>query len=264
MNLTDVALDSDSMISKKKNLIEFNSIWKSYGSLSVLSNVSFGVETGSSVAIIGESGSGKTTLLKILCGLVEADQGEVLFNQKSILDHMSEFKKRFGYVTQRATLLPHLTIRKNIQLPAYIHKNTKDLKNRTLALMDILQMNPDDILNKYPFQLSGGQKQRVVIARALINDPDLLIMDEPFSALDSITKNEVYEQFLQIKAHINKTILMVTHDFHEAELMSDKVIILHKSKIAQEGPLSEIRQNPSSKYVKNFIESQNWRMDHED
>ncbi len=249
---------------KKTNLIEFASIWKSYGSLNVLSDVSFGIETGSSVAIIGESGSGKTTLLKILCGLIEADQGEVFFKSKSIFGQMSEFKRHFGYVTQRATLLPHLTVKKNIELPAHIHKNTKALKQRTLALMDMLQMDPKDILNKYPFQLSGGQKQRVVIARALINDPDLLIMDEPFSALDSITKNEVYEQFLQIKAHINKTTLLVTHDFHEAELMSDKVVILHKSKVAQEGPFAEIRQNPSSKYVKNFIESQSWRVDDED
>lgn len=250
--------------SKKNNLIEFDSIRKSYGHLNVLTDVSFGVEKGSSVAIIGESGSGKTTLLKILCGLVEADQGEVFFKNESIFSQMAEFKKHFGYVTQRPTLLPHLTIKKNIQLPAYIHKNTHDLQKRTLELMDMLQMNPKDILNKYPFQLSGGQKQRVVIARALINNPDLLIMDEPFSALDSITKNEVYEQFLQIKSHINKTILLVTHDFYEAELMSDKVVILHKSKIVQEGSFAEIRQNPNSKYVKNFIESQNWRVDNED
>lgn len=241
------------------NLIEFKSICKSYGSLEVLSQISFNVETGSAVAIIGESGSGKTTLLKILCGLIEADSGEVLFKGRSILSQMSAFKKHFGYVTQRATLLPHMTIRKNIQLPAYIHKNTKDIKKRTLDLLDMLQMDASDVLNKYPHQLSGGQKQRVVIARALINDPDLLIMDEPFSALDSITKNEVYEQFLEIKAHINKTVLIVTHDFHEAELMSNKVVILHNAKIAQEGAFADIKENPKTDYVKNFIESQSWR-----
>lgn len=243
------------------DLIKFQSIGKSYGDLQVLQDINFNIETGSAVAIIGESGSGKTTLLKILCGLVQADEGYVFFKGQPILNQMSEFRKHFGYVTQRATLLPHLTVRKNIQLPAQIHKNTKNLKQRTLDLMNILQMDPDDILDKYPFQLSGGQKQRVVIARALINNPDLLIMDEPFSALDSITKNEVYDQFLYIKSQINKTILLVTHDFHEAELFSDKVVILHKSTIAQTGSFAEIKDNPKTKYVKNFIESQNWRLE---
>lgn len=242
------------------NLISFESIHKSYGNFNVLTDISFNIQTSDSIAIIGESGSGKTTLLKILCGLVSADSGDVKFHGHSALNQIKDFKSKFGYVTQRATLLPHLTIKKNIQLPAHIHKNTKNLKQRTFDLMDMLQMD-NDLLEKYPYQLSGGQKQRVVIARALINNPELLIMDEPFSALDSITKNEIYDQFLKLKDYINKTILLVTHDFYEAELIANKIVILHNSKIAQIGSFDEIRQNPNSDYVKNFIQSQNWRIE---
>lgn len=242
------------------SLIEFKSIYKSFADLEVLKNINFDVKTGESIAIIGESGSGKTTLLKILCGLLSQDSGYIYFKNQPIVERLKEFKKNFGYVTQRATLLPHLTIRKNIQLPAQIQKNTTNLKQRTLDLMDMLQMDPTDILDKYPFQLSGGQKQRVVIARALINDPDLLIMDEPFSALDSVTKNEIYNQFLEIEEKIKKTVLLVTHDFHEAELISDRIVILHNAQIAQIGTFDEIKNNPKSEYVKTFIESQSWRV----
>lgn len=248
------------MLEKKSSLIKFDSISKSFNNKSVLNDIHLEIDAGDSVAIIGESGSGKTTLLKILCGLVQPDSGNVYYKQELIKFNLKDFKKSFGYVTQKASLLPHLTVRKNIELPARIHKNTKNLKQRILDLMSMLQMDPGDLLDKYPYQLSGGQKQRVVIARALINDPDLLIMDEPFSALDSVTKNEIYDQFTEIEEKIKKTIFLVTHDFREAELIADKIIILHNTQIAQIGTFEEIKNNPASDYVKEFIGSQSWRM----
>lgn len=209
--------------------------------------------------LVGESGCGKTTLLKTLCQLLPYHNGEIkIYNQELKNIPSRIYKKSIGYVIQKAGLLPHFNIRKNIQLPARIHKLNDQINQRTHKLLEFLNLE-SSLLDKYPHQISGGEKQRVSIARALINDPKILFMDEPFGALDPLTKKRIYKDFLSLKRFLNKTIIIVSHDMNEAAILADRIAVLKEGRFECIGTYEDLNHQTHNPYVQEFMKE--WRFD---
>ncbi len=210
------------------------------------------VKPSETIVLLGPSGCGKTTLLKLINRLIEPDSGTIEINGKSNQSIKKyTLRRNIGYVIQDVGLLPHLSIEKNISLVSRIDSNSLS-SDRLNELMELTGLS-GDLLAKKPSQLSGGQQQRVGIARALANDPDLILMDEPFSALDNITRNELQDDFLNIPLLKDKTIVMVTHDVQEAFKLGDKIALLDQGIIQQFGTPAEILSNPSNDFVNSFL-----------
>lgn len=218
----------------------------------MLKGVSLEVQPSETIVLLGPSGCGKTTLLKLINRLIEPDSGVIDIagkTTKSIEDHI--LRRNIGYVIQDVGLLPHLTVKQNIEL---VNKIDQKLLSPTklMELMELIGLS-NDILSKYPLQLSGGQQQRVGVARALANDPDLILMDEPFSALDNITRNELQGDFLRIPLLKQKTIVMVTHDVQEAFKLGDRIALLSGGEIQQIGTATELLSQPANEFVSTFL-----------
>ncbi|WP_334159798.1 ABC transporter ATP-binding protein, partial [Muricomes intestini] len=198
-------------------MIQFEGITKSYKARQVLSDISFEVDKGSLVTIIGESGCGKTTLLKMVNRLVKPTSGVIRIEGKDIqeMDEV-ELRRNIGYVIQQTGLFPHMTVRENIELIPKLQKTKPiDLAKNTKRLMEMVGLDSEEYLDRYPTELSGGQQQRVGVARAFATDPDVILMDEPFSALDPITRSDLQDELLQLQSKLKKTIVFVTHDMDE-------------------------------------------------
>ncbi len=196
-------------------------------------------------------------MLKTLCQLIKQKSGDIFLSGKNINElNPIEYKKKFGYVIQKAGLLPHLTVLENVELPSRIHGNTDDLKSKVVSLFDSLNLDFEELKNRFPNQISGGQKQRVSIARALINDPELLFMDEPFGALDPLTKKSIYKDFLNIKSLSDKTVIIVSHDMIEASILSDRIVVLKDGSFEQIGAYDDLKLNPKTEYIKTYL--QDW------
>lgn len=210
------------------------------------------MQPSETIVLLGPSGCGKTTLLKLINRLIEPDSGTIEIegdSNQSMETHL--LRRNIGYVIQDVGLLPHLTIEQNIALVNRI--DNKVLSSEKLnELMDLTGL-PNDLLTKYPIQLSGGQQQRVGIARALANDPDLILMDEPFSALDNITRNQLQDDFLNIQLLKDKTIVLVTHDVQEAFKLADKIALLDNGRLQQFGTPVDLLTRPENEFVKSFI-----------
>ena len=222
-----------------------------------VSGVSFKINQGEIACIIGTSGCGKTTTLKMINRLVEPTRGNVLVNGQDFrsVDAVA-WRRAIGYVVQKAGLLPHLTIAQNISLLSKIIKRpVAAIKARVVELMEMIQLSYEEYAHLYPVQLSGGQQQRVGIARALMEDPSVLLMDEPFGALDPITRRDLHGSFLDLNQKLNKTILMVTHDIEEAFFLSSKVIVMDQGKVIQIGSPRELQDNPKNQFVRDLIAS---------
>ena len=207
------------------------------------------------LCIIGASGSGKSTLLRILNRLYEPDSGKIEISGSDIRDSSPTLlRRKIGYVLQQPGLFPHWTVAKNIGLVPRLNKWSKaEVSNRVSELMELVQMPPEIYKNRYPAELSGGQQQRVGIARALAARSKLILFDEPFSALDPITRGELQEEVKRLKETLNLTGIFVTHDVREAFLLGDLVLILNEGKLVQIGTPDEIKRNPANDYVKKFI-----------
>jgi len=216
-------------------LIKFENISKKFKNTTVLSDVSFEIEKGKLVAIIGESGCGKTTTLKMINGLITPTSGKIYINNEDIsTKNVIDLRRNMGYVIQQTGLFPHMTIRENIELiPKVQNKNPEDITQQTYNLMDMVGLDCDKFLNRYPVELSGGQQQRVGVARAFATNPDIILMDEPFSALDPITRSSLQDELVNLQSKLKKTIIFVTHDMDEAIKISDKMCIMDKGKIIQ-------------------------------
>jgi len=226
--------------------------------LKAVDKVSFILEKGEIGCIIGTSGCGKTTTLKMINRLVEPSEGKIWVEDKEChsQDPVS-WRRKIGYVIQKAGLLPHLTVKQNISLLSDILKRDKSfISNRVEELMEIINMPFHEFKDRFPAELSGGQQQRVGIARALMEDPPILLMDEPFGALDPITRNSLHSEFYGLNQKLQKTILVVTHDLEEAWKLGDKVILMHEGKIVQMGIKKDFYDNPASKFVEDFIQGQ--------
>ncbi|MBE6061783.1 MAG: ATP-binding cassette domain-containing protein [Clostridium sulfidigenes] len=236
-------------------MIKFENISKKFKNTTVLSDVSFEIEKGKLVAIIGESGCGKTTTLKMINGLITPTSGKIYINNEDIsTKNVIDLRRNMGYVIQQTGLFPHMTIRENIELiPKVQNKNPEDIKQQTYNLMDMVGLDCDKFLNRYPVELSGGQQQRVGVARAFATNPDIILMDEPFSALDPITRSSLQDELVNLQSKLKKTIIFVTHDMDEAIKISDKMCIMDKGKIIQYDTPENILKNPVNDFVSQFV-----------
>ena len=208
-------------------ILEIRGLSCSLGGRPVLRSVSLSVAEGETVILLGRSGSGKTTLLKSVLGLVPVESGEILFDGKPVTEWpIVELRRKMGYVVQDSGLFPHWTIERNIGLPAVLAGQPPDaIARRVAELLEAVGLDPREFRGRYPRQLSGGQKQRVAIARALAADPPLLLMDEPFAALDPITRFDLQRQFLDLRGRLGKAALFVTHDVREALMMATRIAL---------------------------------------
>ena len=236
--------------------IEFKNIKKAYGSQVILENFDFSVEKGDFVTIIGSSGSGKTTVLKMANGLVKADAGDIFINGENIRDKdMIELRRNIGYAIQGSVLFPHMTVEQNISyVPNLLNKKDKKRTREALGKwMEIVGLE-EELKERYPAELSGGQQQRVGIARALAASPDILLMDEPFGAVDEITRGQLQNELQRIYAQTHITILFVTHDISEALKLGTKVLGMDQGKIQQYDVPEQILRSPATEFVKQLVE----------
>lgn len=239
-------------------MIKVNALRKDFGDFQAVKGISFEVEAGETLVILGTSGSGKTTTLKMLNRLIEPSGGEILIEGKSIYEQDLQLLRRsMGYVIQRIGLFPHYTIAENI---AIVPRLLNWAKDKTLhlsrELMTQLKLDPNQYLDAYPHELSGGQQQRVGLARALITDPRIVLMDEPFGALDPITRREIRDEFKNLERLRSKTIVMVTHDVAEAFELGDRVMVMDQGEIVQVGTPLDLLMKPANDFIKSFLHGQ--------
>jgi osmoprotectant transport system ATP-binding protein len=243
-------------------MITLQNVVKRFGKTIAVDGISFEVHEGENVVLLGTSGCGKTTTLRMINRLTEVSSGEIHVAGKNIKDvSPEELRRNIGYVLQHNGLFPHYTIAENIAIVPELLKWTKiKIKKRTQELLEQLNL-PAEYLSLYPQQLSGGQQQRVGLARALAADPPLLLMDEPFGALDAITRNNITKEFSRLEVLKNKTIVLVTHDIREAFEMGDKILLMDKGKIVQAGKSTELLFNPENKFVTEFFDAQRMQLE---
>jgi osmoprotectant transport system ATP-binding protein len=247
----------------RRKMIVVKNITKTFGAHKAVDNVSFTVNEGENIVFLGTSGCGKTTLLKMINRLLDPDSGEIWINGHRIVDQRPEdLRKKIGYVFQNTGLFPHYTIEENIgTVPRLLGWDKAKKAARVSDLMEKLQLSPDQYRSAYPHELSGGQQQRVGIARALAAYPPVLLMDEPFGALDPITRASVRKDFKQLDELRSKTIVLVTHDVQEAFELADRIVLLDKGKIVQQGTPDELLFEPAGDYVRNFFEEQRFQLE---
>ncbi len=239
--------------------VEFQSINKRFpkANYAAVSEVSLAVDEGEIVTILGTSGCGKTTLLKMVNRLYEPDSGQIRFFGEPItqLDPV-QLRRRIGYVIQQVGLFPHMTIAENIAtVPKILGWSKPQIDARVSELLALVELEPSEFKPRYPAQLSGGQQQRVGLARALAADPELLLMDEPFGAIDAITRINLQNELLRIQAKFHKTILFVTHDIGEAFKLGNRILIMDQGRVQQFAAPTEIRANPANEFVTRLVNS---------
>ncbi|MDE6608063.1 MAG: ABC transporter ATP-binding protein [Lachnospiraceae bacterium] len=236
-------------------IIEIRNCTAVYGENEVLDQVSLTVEKGEFIVIIGPSGCGKTTLLKMINGLVVPTKGEVLVKGERLTEcNLAAMRRSIGYAVQGAKLFPHMTVENNIcYVPCLERKMSKEEK-RALAgkMLEMVEL-PDELAVRFPRQLSGGQKQRVGIARAMASNPDILLMDEPFGAVDEITRRSLQEELLSLQNRTGITVVFITHDIGEAFRLGSRILIMKEGGIWQEGTKKELLENPKDTFVKQLI-----------
>ncbi len=237
-------------------MIRFEEISKVYpGKVKAVSGISLDVSAGETLVLLGTSGSGKTTLLKMVNRLIEPSGGRILIEQQDIMDYNPvELRRRIGYAIQHIGLFPHMTVAENIAVvPQLLKWSRKNILQQTEKLLSMTGLAPDEFKDRYPFQLSGGQRQRVGVARALAADPVIVLMDEPFGALDPLTRESLQDEFIELEADIKKTILFVTHDVFEAVKMGDRVALIDNGILQQLSTPSELIENPANEFVSSFL-----------
>ena len=213
------------------------------------------VEKARIVCLVGPSGCGKTTTLKMINRLVEPSEGTIQINGvKSDQIHPVQWRRKIGYVIQKIGLFPHLTVMQNISLLSRVLKrDQKNIEKRVYEFLNLVGLDPKQYASRYPIELSGGQRQRVGIARALMEDPPLLLMDEPFGSLDSMTASALRREFKKLNQMLKKTIIMVTHNLSEAFEMGDEVVLMQKGSIVQKGSWENFKNSPANSFVKDFF-----------
>ncbi|MBD2579242.1 sulfate/molybdate ABC transporter ATP-binding protein [Oscillatoria sp. FACHB-1406] len=224
---------------------------KNFGSFQALDNVSLKVKEGSLVALLGPSGSGKSTLLRAIAGLESPDRGTILINGRDT-NGLDVRRRNIGFVFQHYALFKHLTVRQNIAFGLEIHKKTGPyVKQRVEELLELIQLQ--GLGNRYPAQLSGGQRQRVALARALAVQPQVLLLDEPFGALDAKVRKELRAWLRKLHDEVHVTSVFVTHDQEEAMEVADELVVMNKGRIEQVGTPAEIYENPATPFVMSFV-----------
>ncbi|MEK6709673.1 MAG: ATP-binding cassette domain-containing protein [Nitrospinota bacterium] len=238
-------------------MLEIQNVAKQFGSLTALRPTSLQIPAGKTVALIGPSGCGKSTLLRAMLGLVRPDAGEVLFDGQPIqAGNMLEARRRMGYVIQSGGLFPHLNVYDNITFMArYLGWPPHQIGQRVEALLELTKF-PRTGLMRYPVQVSGGQRQRVSLMRALMLDPTVLLLDEPFGALDPLIRSELQKDLKEIFARLGKSVVIVTHDIGEAGFLADLIFLMRDGAIVQGGTLEDLVYRPQDPFVTQFINAQ--------
>lgn len=235
-------------------MITVESVSKSFNGKIAVDHISFQANDQEILVLLGTSGCGKTTTLKMINRLIEADSGNILINGKNIRDQKAEeLRMGIGFVMQHSGLFPHYTIQQNIAVvPELLKWDKKKTAARTHELLEKLHLS-EEVLSRFPNELSGGQQQRVGIARALIADTPVLLMDEPFGALDNITKADIHSEFKSLEELKNKTIILVTHDVQEAFELGHRICLMDQGKIVQTGTPKEMLYQPANNFVRDFF-----------
>lgn len=239
-------------------MILFEEVSKVYGNGShAVRDISFGVKTGEVLVLLGTSGSGKTTTMKMVNRLIEPSTGRISIDGQDIIERDPvELRLEIGYAIQQVGLFPHMTIEENIDVvPNLLGWSQPKRKSRIDDLLNMVRLDPAEFKHRYPGQLSGGQRQRVGVARALAGDPPIVLMDEPFGALDPLTRDELQKEFRQLQERLRKTVIFVTHDIFEAFELGDRIAILEQGRLAQIGTPEELIHSPASEFVTRFISS---------
>lgn len=239
-------------------MIEFQNVSKRYGNKVAVDDVSFNIDEGEFFVLIGPSGCGKTTTLKMINRLIPLSEGYIYFNNQPISDYpVYEMRWDIGYVLQQIALFPHMTVKENIaQVPQMKKWKEKDIDARVDELLEMVNMDPEQYKMRKPDELSGGQRQRIGVVRALAADPPVILMDEPFSALDPISREKLQEDLLDLQSKIKKTIVFVTHDIHEAMKLGDRICLLNDGHIEQIGTPQSFIDAPKNDFVRQFMGDQ--------
>ena len=237
-------------------MIRLQRVRKTYdGQKNIVDDLDFEIRKGELVVLVGESGCGKTTTMKMINRLIEPDGGDIFIDGQNIKSfNKNELRRNIGYVIQDIGLFPHLTVKKNVSVVPLLCKKDKAEVNRAVEdLLRLVNLPPEEYADRYPGELSGGQQQRVGFARALANDPDIILMDEPFSALDPITREQLQNELLSLQEELHKTIVFVTHDIDEAIKLGDRIAVMSEGRIIQFDTPEEILKNPVNSFVESFV-----------
>ena len=238
-------------------MIKLTRVFKTFdgGRSYAVKDLSLNVDRGETLVLLGSSGCGKTTTLKMVNRLIEPTKGIIEVSGKNVLDYNAvSLRRQIGYVFQGIGLFPHMTIEQNVEIvPRLLGWSTRSRRERIEELLDLVGLSAGSFAQRFPDELSGGQQQRVGVARALAANPAYLLMDEPFGALDALTRETLQQELLTLKNQLEKTIVFVTHDLHEAMLLGDRIAILHDGGLEQIGTKEDILNTPATQFVKDLF-----------
>ncbi len=242
------------MVSLTEYCVEYIDVEKSFRDQVVIDGISVGIRAGITTALVGESGSGKSTLLQLANGLLQPDTGRVEVFQQSIdYEDLAKLRRRMGYAVQGAGLFPHMTVFENVTIVARLAGRVKtQIEERFEHVLSLLEL-PREFVDRYPHSLSGGQQQRVSLCRAMMMDPPLLLLDEPFSALDPITRSLIHDEFLRLQEVEPRSVIIVTHDMREAEKLAQLLIVLKEGILVVEGSPADIESGGHGDYVDSLL-----------
>lgn len=233
-------------------MIEFKNVYKSYdGGKEVLKDINLECEKGKITVFIGPSGCGKTTTMKLINRLIDPTKGKIMIDGEDISEiNAVELRRKIGYVIQHIGLFPHLTIAENVSVvPQLLKWDKGKTEARVDELLDMVGLEPQTFRNRYPNELSGGQQQRIGVIRAMAAEPSIILMDEPFSALDPISREQLQEELIRLQKEIQKSIVFVTHDMDEALKIADKIVLMKDGMVVQQGSPEEVLRHPANEFV---------------
>jgi osmoprotectant transport system ATP-binding protein len=238
-----------------EKMIELIGVEKRYNGTHAVREVSLEVAAGETLVLLGSSGCGKTTILKMINRLIEPTSGVIKINGEDIRGQDPiEVRRSMGYAIQGIGLFPHMSIGENVSVVLRLKGVPEEKRNSRMSeVLDLVGLDPDVFAPRYPDELSGGQQQRAGVARALAADPSILLMDEPFGALDAVTRDALQQEFLKLKKKLGKTTVFVTHDIFEAFILADRIAVLHEGELQQIGTTEEIIASPKTEFVKNLL-----------
>jgi osmoprotectant transport system ATP-binding protein len=238
-------------------LVHFRAVSKVFGNDVAVSDVNLEIPRGQITALIGPSGCGKSTILRLIVGLLTPDTGEIQFDGDQIAPGtIMKIRRRLGYVIQDGGLFPHLTARRNLALQSNLFGKNRDEIEKRIAELCALTKFPNNGLGRYPLELSGGQRQRVSLMRALMLSPELLLLDEPFAALDPLVRVNLQRDLKEICAQLQQTVLVVTHDLPEAAFLANDIVLVNEGRIVQRGSIADLRAKPANEFAREFISAQ--------
>jgi len=238
-------------------MIQLDGVSKTFdgGQSFAVRDISLDIRTGETLVLLGSSGCGKTTTLKMINRLIEPDAGTIQVDGRDIREHdRNTLRRSIGYVFQGIGLFPHMTVAQNVSIALRLAGETRTAQDaRASELLEVVGLEPDTYADRYPKHLSGGQQQRVGVARALATDPAYLLMDEPFGALDALTRDTLQQEIVRLKQRLQKTIVFVTHDVFEAMTLGDRIAVMHGGALQQVGTIEQLLDKPATAFVEDFF-----------